>query len=178
MKKLISFAAASMLAVSAFTACGKDSDSKSSSGGFSGKWAGYDMTVDGQTMTSFNMYIVNIPLDAFIHVEINDDGTLEASSGVVGGTSDDEDAPTKGTWEKVDDDTIKIHPDASTVADSMAGDFLEDGVELDLVDDMLVMKGTDPEEGKDYQVRFKRTSEWATYDVSSILGGLADSFGE
>ena len=180
MKKIISLAAASMLAVTAFTGCGKDKDSDKSSGsGFEGRWAGYDMTADGQTMTSFNVLVVNIPLDALIHVEIKSDGTLEASSGIVGGLDGEsaEDAPSKGTWEKVDDDTIKIHPDTSTSSESMAEDFLEDGAELDLVDDMLVLNYLDEDDGKEYQIRFKRATEWATYDVSSALGGLSDAFG-
>jgi len=169
MKKIICLAAASMLAVTAFVSCGKDKD-KSSGSGFEGKWAASEMTVEGQTMTSFNLMIVDVPLDAMFHIDVDGDGTFTVETGLVGMPSDAEETSAKGKWEKVGDDTYKISADSDT-------DLIDAGEEIEIKIDGDTFTIESEEDGEKGSITFKRVTEFATYDVSSALGGLADAFG-
>jgi len=172
MKKIICLAAASMLAVTAFVSCGKDKDSDKGSGsGLEGKWACCEMTSDGQTLTSLNVLVVNIPLEAVAQLTAKSDGTFEIGSGIVG--MDDaagEDESQKGTWEKVDDTTFKLKSD-NVDSDSL----VPAEIEIKMDGDVFTFEGE--EDGKAVALKFKRVTEFTTYDVTSALGGLADSFG-
>lgn len=173
MKKIICLAAASMLAVTAFVSCGKDKDSDKSSGGsgLEGKWACCEMTADGQTLTSLNVLVVNIPLEAVAQLTANSDGTFEIGSGIVGmNDAAGEDESQKGTWEKIDDTTFKLKSE-TVEADSL----VPAEIEIKMDGDAFTFEGE--EDGKAVSLKFKRVTEFTTYDVTSALGGLADSFG-
>lgn len=166
MKKFIAMAAASAMLLTSFAACGKDKD-ESSGSGFTGKWACCEMTENGQTYSVMPLF--NIPLEALVQVEIKDDNTFKVSTGVIGmGDAVDNEESSEGKWEKVDDDTIKITgmSDDSDIPNDAEADF--DG------DTFTIKK---EEDGKEECVKFKRVTEFTTYDASAMLSGLADAFG-
>lgn len=177
MKKIICAAAASMLlATTAFVGCGKDSDDDGGSG-FTGKWACQSMEVDGKTVTEFNLIFLNVPCDAMLQMEIKEGGTCTIGTGLVAGDLFDADEITQtGTWEEVDDDTIKVHFDASSSDDEDEDE--DDGpldFEVDIDGDTFTVDGEKfDEEGI---LTFKRVSEFTTYDASASLSGLAEAFG-
>lgn len=175
MKKFIAMTAAAAMLLTSFAACGKDKDK---SADFTGMWAGSEMTSGGQTMTSFNLLFINVPLDAMLHVEIKDNGDFVVSTGLVG-MDDDENAgntAATGKWEKVDDDTIKVTKLVSENEED-AGEFDEffaDGLEINFDGDTFSFDAED--DGEKATVKFKRVTEFTTYDASAALQGLADAF--
>ena len=152
--------------LTSFAACGKDKD-KDKDGGFEGKWACCEMTEGDQTYSVMPMF--NIPLEALLQIEIKSDNTFVVSTGVTG-FDDDEDSSdnTVGKWEKVDDDTIRFTGvgEDSDIPENAEADFDGDTFSIKVVED-----------GKENSAKFKRVSEFTTYDASAMLSGLADAFG-
>ena len=178
MKKIIAMTAASAMLLTSFAACGKDKDSGCD---FEGKWAASEMVVDGQSMTSMPMLVAQIPLDALYHMEIKDGGELTVSTGLTG-LDDDGDSTAvaaTGKWEKVDSDTIKVTEMKSTGDDEdTAGEFedmFKDGLELNFEDDTFQFEAES--EGKTAVIKFKKVTEFPTFDASSLMSDLANAFG-
>ena len=195
MKKLLCAAAACALMLTGVVGCGKDDDSSKSTSkgnssvegttgssaessvgeGFEGKWECSDMTVNGTTMKEIPLF--GIPLSAAFQIEIMGDGTYKISTGIVGATegfSSSDDA--EGTWEKVDDDTIRFNkPEGSTEAtESEDGDSSEmfENVNFDLVDGDLVV--VVEEEGQKEELKFVKVSEFSTYEMPSMNFDFGD----
>ena len=175
MKKFIAMTAASAMLLTCFAACGK---SKDKSTDFTGMWAGSEMTSKGQTMTSMNLLFINVPLDAMLHVEIKDNGDFLVSTGLVGMDDDEADGNTaaKGKWEKVDDDTIKVTGLAGNKEEEEGefDEFFPDGLEINFDGDSFSFDAE--EEGEKVNMKFKRVTEFTTYDASAAMQGLADAF--
>ncbi len=176
MKKIMCTAVACSLMLCGMVGCGKDDDSKGASGkGFDGKWECSEMTANGTTVKELPLF--NIPLSAVFQIEIKDNGTYIISSGLVG---DEENLTTdsgEGKWEKVDDDTIKfLKPEGSTASTEEEEDddsSIFDGVEFDLKGENLVV--TISEDGQEEELKFKRVSEFSTYDMNEMEFSMSAS---
>ena len=133
---------------------------------FLGKWACSEMVMNGQTLTEMPLF--NIPLDAFIHAEILSDGTIIFGSGIIGMDDSDESSDSTAKWEKKDDSSIIVKADTNDV------DFVKEEQEIIFDGDTFSFSGED--EGQTVEVKFKRVSEFPTYDMTEQLQQMSEAF--